>query len=172
LPGWYYDWVLLERDRLRQLRMHAPEALADKYAGAGRYGEAAQAAFAAVRAEPLRESAHLTVIRIHLAEGNVAEAVRENESFRALLATEMGVAPTPLMLELMGSFLRCHRRLGVSPLRPSGRGTGYSMDGCGRRADHGPLGSWPDPGERPRSSRSSATSASSNPEKTTTRTST
>jgi DNA-binding SARP family transcriptional activator len=104
--------------------MHALEALADKYGGAGRYGEAAQAAFAAVRAEPLRESAHRTVIRIHLAEGNVAEAVREYESFRALLATEMGVAPTPLMLELMGSFPRCHRRLGVSRLRPSGRGTG------------------------------------------------
>jgi DNA-binding SARP family transcriptional activator len=124
LPGWYDDWVLLERERLRQPRMHALEALADKYAGAGRYGEAAQAAFAAARAEPLRESAHRTVIRIHLAEGNVAEAVREYESFRALLATEMSVAPTPLMLELMGSFPRCHRRLGVSPLWPSGRGTG------------------------------------------------
>ena len=76
LPGWYDDWVLLERERLRQLRMHALEAVADKLATAGRYGEAVQAAYAAVRAEPLRESAHRVVMRVHLAEDNLAKALR------------------------------------------------------------------------------------------------
>jgi DNA-binding SARP family transcriptional activator len=101
LPGWYDEWVLLERERLRQLRMHALEALAEKYATAGRYGEAVQAAYAAVRAEPLRESAHRTVVRVHLAEGNVTEAVRAYESFRAMLADEIGAAPTPQMCRLV-----------------------------------------------------------------------
>lgn len=40
LPSWYDDWVLLERERLRQLRMHAWEALSEKLVRAGRYGEA------------------------------------------------------------------------------------------------------------------------------------
>jgi DNA-binding SARP family transcriptional activator len=101
LPGWYDDWVLLERERLRQLRMHALEALAEKLAGAGRYGEAVQAAYAAVRTEPLRESAHRTVVRMHLAEGNVAEAVRAYESFRVLLSDELGVLPTAQMTQLL-----------------------------------------------------------------------
>jgi DNA-binding SARP family transcriptional activator len=101
LPGWYDEWVLLERERLRQLRMHALEALAEKYATAGRYGEAVQAAYAAVRAEPLRESAHRTVVRVHLAEGNVAEAIRAYESFQAVLADEIGAAPTPQMCRLV-----------------------------------------------------------------------
>jgi DNA-binding SARP family transcriptional activator len=101
LPGWYEDWVLLERERLRQLRMHALEALADKLAAAGRCGEALQAAYAAVRTEPLRESAHRAVVRAHLAEGNVAEAVRAYASFRDLLGAELGVAPTVLMTELI-----------------------------------------------------------------------
>jgi len=101
LPGWYDDWVLLERERLRQLRMHALEALAEKYAAARRYGEAVQAAYAAVRAEPLRESAHRTVVRVHLAEGNIAEAVRAYQSFEAILADEMGAAPTPQMCRLV-----------------------------------------------------------------------
>jgi DNA-binding SARP family transcriptional activator len=104
LPGWYEDWVLLERERLRQLRMHALEALAEKYAAVGRYGEAVQAAYAAVRAEPLRESAHRTVVRVHLAEGNVAEAVRAYESFHAMLAEEIGAAPTPEMCRLIRSL--------------------------------------------------------------------
>jgi DNA-binding SARP family transcriptional activator len=104
LPGWYEDWVMLERERLRQLRMHALEALAEKYAAAARYGEAVQAAYAAVRAEPLRESAHRTVVRVHLAEGNVAEAVRAYESFHAMLADELGAAPTPQMCRLVESL--------------------------------------------------------------------
>jgi DNA-binding SARP family transcriptional activator len=104
LPGWYDDWVLLERERLRQLRMHALEALAEKYAAAARYGDAVQAAYAAVRAEPLRESAHRTVVRVHLAEGNVAEAVRAYESFQEMLADEIGATPTPQMCRLIASL--------------------------------------------------------------------
>lgn len=94
LPGWYDEWVLLERERLRQLRMHALEALAEKLAAAGRYGEAVQAAYAAVVAEPLRESAHRAVVRVHLVEGNLAEALRAYDAFRTLLAEELGVAPS------------------------------------------------------------------------------
>jgi DNA-binding SARP family transcriptional activator len=101
LPGWYDDWVLLERERLRQLRLHALEVVADKRARAGRPGEAVQAACAAVHAEPLRESAHRALIRVHLAEGNVAEAERAYRCFRDLLARELGVAPTEQMEALM-----------------------------------------------------------------------
>jgi DNA-binding SARP family transcriptional activator len=101
LPGWYDDWVLLERERLRQLRMHALEALADKLVAAGRCGEALQAAYAAVRTEPLRESAHRAVVRVHLAEGNTAEAVRAYTAFRDLLAAGPGVEPTALMTQLI-----------------------------------------------------------------------
>jgi DNA-binding SARP family transcriptional activator len=104
LPGWYDDWVLLERERLRQLRMHALEALAEKYTAGGRYGDALQAAYAAVRSEPLRESAHRTVVRVHLAEGNVAEAVRVFEAFRSMLGEELGAAPTQQMCRLVASL--------------------------------------------------------------------
>jgi DNA-binding SARP family transcriptional activator len=101
LPGWYDDWVLLARERLRQLRMHALEALADRLACTGHYGEALQAAYAAMETEPLRESAHRVVIRIHLAEGNIVEAVRAYESFRDLLSQELGVAPSLQMNDLL-----------------------------------------------------------------------
>jgi DNA-binding SARP family transcriptional activator len=109
LPGWYEDWVLLERERLRQLRLYALEMLAEKLARAGRRGEAVQAACAAVRAEPLRESAHRALVRVHLAEGNAAEALRAYRCFRDLLAHELGVAPTEHMEELMsGVHLGVH----------------------------------------------------------------
>ena len=137
LPGWYDDWVLLERERLRQLRMHALEVLADKLAGARRYGEAVQAAYAAVRTEPLRESAHRAVVRVHLAEGNLAEAVRAYESFRGLLADELGVAPTGQMTQLLvrargGTVSRMDPRPGARPAEPS-----RSAQRGGPAPDHG-----------------------------------
>jgi DNA-binding SARP family transcriptional activator len=101
LPGWYDDWVLLARERLRQLRMHALEVLAGKLADGGRFGEAVQAAYGAVACEPLRESAHRAVVRVHLAEGNTAEAIRAYRAFRDLLSTELGVVPSALMEELV-----------------------------------------------------------------------
>jgi DNA-binding SARP family transcriptional activator len=104
LPDWYDDWVLLEAEDWRQLRLHALEALAVRLIALGRWGEAANAAGAAVRAEPLRESARAALIQAHLAEGNQSEAVREFTRYRTLLDAELGLAPTPRLHELLASL--------------------------------------------------------------------
>jgi DNA-binding SARP family transcriptional activator len=101
LGGWEEDWLHIERERLRQLRIHALETLADSLTRAGRYAEAIQAALAAVRAEPLRETAQIVLITAYLAEGNVCEAVRQFESFRRLLADELGIAPSAQVTSLL-----------------------------------------------------------------------
>jgi len=94
LPGWYDDWVLAEAEDWRQLRLHALETLAGRLTAVGCWGQAADAARAAVRAEPLRESAHAALIQVHLAEGNQSEAVRQFTRYRALLHAELGLEPT------------------------------------------------------------------------------
>jgi len=104
LPGWYDDWVLFERERLRKLRMYALERLAEKLTSAGRFGEAVQAVDAAIQAEPMRESAHRILMGVYLAEGNVVDALREYEAFSGMLAAELGVGPTQLMEQLVGSI--------------------------------------------------------------------
>ncbi|MGY1650307.1 AfsR/SARP family transcriptional regulator [Geodermatophilus sp. SYSU D01119] len=104
LPGWYDDWVLLERDRLHQVRLHALETVATRLCTAGRHAEAIQAAYVAIRAEPLRESAHRTVVRAHLAEGNLAEAMRAHAAFRDLLWRELAVPPSRRMQELVSRW--------------------------------------------------------------------
>jgi DNA-binding SARP family transcriptional activator len=105
LPDWYDDWVLIEAEDWRQLRMHALEALAGHLIAAHRWGEAADAARAAVRAEPLRESSHSTLIQVHLAEGNQSEAVREFARYRELLHAELGLEPTPHLHHLVQALL-------------------------------------------------------------------
>jgi DNA-binding SARP family transcriptional activator len=101
LPDWYDDWVLNEAEDWRQLRLPALEALAGRLVALGRSGEAASAAGAAVRAEPLRESARVALIQAHLAAGNQSEAVREFTRYRSLLGAELGLAPTPRLHELV-----------------------------------------------------------------------
>ncbi|MGY1640612.1 BTAD domain-containing putative transcriptional regulator [Geodermatophilus sp. SYSU D00703] len=138
LPGWYEDWVLLERERLRQLRMHALEALADKLVTLRRYGEATEAAYAAVHAEPLRESAHRVVVRVHLAEGNITEALRAYDSFRTMLADELGISPTWQMTRCIAQAERRRDEWQglpghVHPDRPQRHGGG--PDGGVRRID-------------------------------------
>ncbi|MEE4495925.1 BTAD domain-containing putative transcriptional regulator [Streptomyces sp. BE230] len=96
LPGWDENWVLVERERVRQLRLHALDALAEVLTRQGQTALALEAAWASVRREPLRESANRAVVSAHLAEGNVHEAIRHYQVFRRLLQEELGVEPTPL----------------------------------------------------------------------------
>jgi hypothetical protein len=69
LPDWHDDWVLVEAGEWRHLRLYALETLAGHLTAAGRWGEAADAAHAAVRGEPLRETSHAALTPGFLAEG-------------------------------------------------------------------------------------------------------
>jgi SARP family transcriptional regulator, regulator of embCAB operon len=90
LPDWYDDWVTLEQERFRQTRLHALEAVARRFIRQGCYAEAIDAATLAIKAEPLRESAHRTLIAVHVAEGNAAEASRQYDRFKQLFTDEFG----------------------------------------------------------------------------------
>jgi DNA-binding SARP family transcriptional activator len=94
LPDWYDDWLVIERERFRQLRLHALDAVCKQLTCARRFCEAAEVALAAIAAEPLRESAHRALIEVHLAEGNVSEAIRQYENYRLLVAVHLGAEPS------------------------------------------------------------------------------
>ena len=91
----------MERERFRQLRLHALESLSEQLTAMGRLGQAVEAALAAVASEPLRESAHRVLIKAYLAEGNRGEALLHFRGFRDLLSHELGVEPSPRMAELV-----------------------------------------------------------------------
>lgn len=94
LPGFYNDWVLMERERIRQRILHALEALSERLTAIGRFADAIEAAMLATKAEPLRESAQRTLIEAHIAEGNLSEARRSYRAYHALVYRELGVTPS------------------------------------------------------------------------------
>jgi DNA-binding SARP family transcriptional activator len=101
LPGWYEEWLLLEQERFQQLRLHALETLAERLAQAGRFARAIDAAMAAVHADPLRETARIALIKVHLAEGNLSQAVQHYHRYHALLGEELGLEPLTQLTELL-----------------------------------------------------------------------
>lgn len=109
LPGWEDDWLTVERERLSQLQLHGLEELARQLLFRGRYGEALDAAWKAVRTEPLRESAHRIITLVHLAEGNRDEALHTYETFRKMIREALHVEPTESfrrLVRLSGPELR------------------------------------------------------------------
>ncbi|MCW2762981.1 MAG: hypothetical protein JWR85_3182 [Marmoricola sp.] len=101
LPGWDEEWLLLDRERHRQLRIHALERLSELLTSRGLYGRAIDVACAAVRVEPLHESAHAALIAAHMAEGNRTEAIRHFRAYARLLDEEAGLEPSPRLTALL-----------------------------------------------------------------------
>jgi DNA-binding SARP family transcriptional activator len=99
LPGWDEDWLLLERERIHQVQLHALEALSHRLRLLGRHVEAIEAAYAAIAGEPLRESAHSALIDVFLAEENVAQARHHLDQYAALLWTELGIRPSATLTD-------------------------------------------------------------------------
>jgi DNA-binding SARP family transcriptional activator len=101
LVGWYEDWIVFERERFRQMRLHALESLGERQLALGLHSEAIQCAIAAIDGDPLRESAHRLLIKAYVAEGNAAGAVRHFRSLCDLLMAELGVAPSDDLADLV-----------------------------------------------------------------------
>lgn len=94
LPGWDEEWLLIERERHRQLRVHSLEELSRRLVLQGHVALAVDAAYAAIAIDPLCESPHRALARAFIAEGNWAQAIRQFDLYRELLRGEPGLVPS------------------------------------------------------------------------------
>jgi DNA-binding SARP family transcriptional activator len=118
LPGWYDDWVIYERARLAQLRLQALELLADLLVDLDEVAAALVAASEAVSIEPLHEPATRALIRAEIQDGDFTGALRDYESYRSQVLTELGVPPSARLDRLIRPLLegRSDARSGADPL--------------------------------------------------------
>ncbi|WP_236681061.1 AfsR/SARP family transcriptional regulator [Streptomyces siderophoricus] len=106
MPDWPDEWVTTERERFRQIRLHALEALCRRLTELGEHRSAIDAGLSAVAADPLRETAQRVLMEAHLAEGNLSEAVRQYRTYAGLLRRELGVEPTVHLTSLLPQAAR------------------------------------------------------------------
>jgi DNA-binding SARP family transcriptional activator len=101
LPGWDEDWLLLAREQLRLLRLHALEHNARRLCAEGLYPQAIDMILCVVDEEPLRESSHAVLIDAHMRSGNPAEACRHFHRLEANLWDELGLRPSANLVRLV-----------------------------------------------------------------------
>ncbi|MBB4898697.1 ATP-binding protein [Streptomyces griseomycini] len=88
-------WVVPERERLRAEFTDALEELAALAHRSGDHRAAVGHLERLVQEDPVRESAHRGLMRVHAALGDRARAVRAYHACVAVLERELGVAPSP-----------------------------------------------------------------------------
>jgi DNA-binding SARP family transcriptional activator len=94
LPAERGLWVERRRDDLRATLLRALDLLAQGLTG-GPYGhDALRYANEALALDPYRETSYVQLMRLHMSQGNRAEALRAYEQCRAILAHDLGVSPS------------------------------------------------------------------------------
>jgi DNA-binding SARP family transcriptional activator len=90
LPGWYDDWVLLERERFGELQVHILDIVLDSLTDTDRHSLAIQLALRLVAVDPLRERSQLALIRAYWAEGSFGRAQRQHRAYCELIEASFG----------------------------------------------------------------------------------
>ena len=93
LPGLDGAWIDARRAVLRATLVRALDCLAEVQAWHGDHALAVRSAEEAVGLEPYRERGYRRLMRVQLAAGNRAEALRVYERCRRLLFDELGTQP-------------------------------------------------------------------------------
>jgi DNA-binding SARP family transcriptional activator len=118
LPGWYDDWVLVERERLLQRFLTALEQLILLLEQAGEYAAAIGYAQQLLRHDLLHEAAYQHLMRLHALSGNRASALRVYHTCVTVLERELGVAPGPATSAIYAQLLRGNL-LAAPPVPPT-----------------------------------------------------
>jgi DNA-binding SARP family transcriptional activator len=87
------EWLLVERERLRQLALEGFQRYAAGLMDAGQYAQAARALRRLLRLEPWQESAHQQLMLALARSGDYTAALAQYETCRRLLAEELSVEP-------------------------------------------------------------------------------
>ncbi|GAA3672509.1 hypothetical protein GCM10023081_08570 [Arthrobacter ginkgonis] len=101
LPGWDEPWLLAEQDELLQRRIQALEIMAVFELQHHDTLHALEAAEAVLALEPLSERAACLLAHAHAGAGNHAVAAAGLSRFIRRLGEELGVGPTPEVLNTL-----------------------------------------------------------------------
>lgn len=94
LAGFYDDWMTVERQRVNDIYLECLEHLVSLHKSRSDYQSALSAARRLVLENPVRESAHLEVMRLNFLLGHSTEALRQYDRCASILREELGIDPT------------------------------------------------------------------------------
>ncbi len=94
LPAERGLWIERRRDDLRTTLLRALDVLAECLTGGPYEHDALRYTKDALALDPYRETSYVQLMRLHMSQGNRAEALRAYDRCRAILAHDLGVTPS------------------------------------------------------------------------------
>jgi DNA-binding SARP family transcriptional activator len=105
LEGFYDDWVLRERERLRMVYLNGLFYLMRYYRDRGAYEQSLIWGKRVLQEDPLRESIHREIMRLYMASGQRALALQQYKVCADTVGDELGVLPMPETRALYGEIV-------------------------------------------------------------------
>jgi DNA-binding SARP family transcriptional activator/predicted ATPase len=102
----FEEWVLSERERLRQMALHALYRLVGHYTAKGDYGQGLDHATRLLALEPWHEEVHQQMMLLLALSGQRSAAIDQFETCRRLLADELGAEPNRDTVDLYRRIVR------------------------------------------------------------------
>jgi DNA-binding SARP family transcriptional activator len=122
----FEEWLLAERERLRELALEVFGRLLKHQSDAGNVAGAIQTAGRLLAIEPADEAVHRTLMRLYARHGRRAAALRQYQLCTAALKRELGIDPEPATRALYRELLQSPpaARLEPEPAVPREAGPG------------------------------------------------
>lgn len=127
LPGCFDDWVVAERERLRNLYLSLLRRIVAHHSARGELNLAIRRGSELCNADPLREDAQRELISLYLRAGQRAEARRQYEHCVDVLASDLGVRPM-LETQQLGRAIALHGHHSAAPSRSTGTDVAVGND--------------------------------------------
>lgn len=119
LEGFYDDWILLERERLKSQYESILHQLIQIHKSQGDYEPSLTFAYRLLHLDSLKESVHCEIMRLLYLLGRTNEALRQYDELRTLMDNEFGAEPSAEARELyMQIASRSTADLGDEPSPP------------------------------------------------------
>ena len=141
----YEDWIIYERERLREEYFTALTCLIEDNHERCNYGEAIRYAQTLLRHDPFRENVLRQLIALLYESGDRSSAICEYEQFNRLLHRELGVNPMPETQAVFEAVVHNARLPGVHSTPAQGdrkRSWRWSLPFCGREGEIEQLQVW------------------------------
>ncbi len=106
LPGCYDDWLIAEREQLRQEFAAALSDLVALRERQGDYSGALRPAQRLLQADPLNEAAYVQLMRLHAELGDRAAVQRLYQNCVVVLERELDVEPSPATQQAYQDYMR------------------------------------------------------------------
>lgn len=135
LEGFYNDWILHHRERLRGQYIKCLGRLMRYHHHRGAFEEGIYYGRKILAIDPLREEIHREVMRLYEQNGERPQAIQQYENCRQILANELEIQPMPETQALYQQLISTNGRTTAAMLNEAGDGEPENLQQALRQLD-------------------------------------